>query len=341
MPPAARRSRNAVDDEEEEQRPRQRQRRAEPESEDDAEEEEQYDDDDDGNEKAESADGQLIKKLVRYALACDFNRTAIRRDGIKEKVLGDQGRAFKRVFDGAQQTLRTIFGMQMVELPVRDKVTKEEKRKAAKSQSKNTNSNAYVLVSILPDAYKTSKIIAPSKNLSDEDESAYVAFYTMIISLIRVNGGELSDPKLKRYLRRLNAETNSFHSTKTEDTLAKLQRQGYLVKNIDKDARQHGDEQEATTWFVGPRGKVEVSDEAIAGLVRAVWGEQSAELESRLQNSLNIQERDVPAQNGANDVNGDDSRVGDANGAADNGEGSSRRRSGRRRQAAEEEEDQE
>lgn len=75
----------AVDDEEEEQRPRQRQRRAEPESEDDAEEEEQYDDDDDGNEKAESADGQLIKKLVRYALACDFNRTAIRRDGIKEK----------------------------------------------------------------------------------------------------------------------------------------------------------------------------------------------------------------------------------------------------------------
>lgn len=161
----------------------------------------------------------------------------------------------------------------------------------------------------------------------------------MIISLIRVNGGELSDPKLKRYLRRLNAETNSFHSTKTEDTLAKLQRQGYLVKNIDKEARQHGDEHEATTWFVGPRGKVEVSDEAIAGLVRAVWGEQSAELESRLQSSLNIQERDVPAGNGADGAVGDDSRIGDANGAADNGEGSSTRRSGRRRQAEEEEED--
>ncbi|ROW10281.1 hypothetical protein VMCG_01661 [Cytospora schulzeri] len=335
MPPAARRARHVVDDEEEEQRPRQRQRRDEPDSDDDAEEEEEEDD----NENVESADGQLIKRLVRYAIACDFNRAAIRRDGIKEKVLGDQGRAFRRVFEGAQQTLRTVFGMQMVELPVRDKVTKEEKRKAAKSQSKSTNSNAYVLVSVLPDAYKNSKIIAPSKNLSSEDEAAYVAFYTMIISLIRVNGGELSDPKLKRYLRRLNAETNSFHSTKTEDTLAKLQRQGYLVKNIDKDAKQHGDEQEATTWFVGPRGKVEVSDEAIAGLVRAVWGEQSAELESRLQNSLNIQERDLPAQNGADGADGDDSRVDDANGAADNGEGPSRRRSGRRRQAEEEEGD--
>lgn len=69
-----------ADDEEEEQRPRQRQRHADPDSDDDAEEEEE-----DDNEGVESADGQLIKKLVRYALACDFNRTAIRRDGIKEK----------------------------------------------------------------------------------------------------------------------------------------------------------------------------------------------------------------------------------------------------------------
>lgn len=44
-------------------------------------------------------------------------------------VLGDQGRAFRRIFDGAQITLRTVFGMEMVELPVKDKLTKEEKRK--------------------------------------------------------------------------------------------------------------------------------------------------------------------------------------------------------------------
>lgn len=196
------------------------------------------------------------------------------------------------------------------------------------------NSNAYILVSVLPDAYKTPKIIGPSKIHSDEEEAAYVAFYTMLISLIRINGGELSDPKLKRYLRRLNAETNSYHSTKTEDALAKLQRQGYLVKNVDKDARQHGDEQEATTWLVGPRGKVEVSDEAIAGMVRAVWGQQSEELESRLQNSLIIQARDLAAQEDADGTAGDESRVGDANGA-DNGEGPSRSRSGRRRQVEE------
>lgn len=44
-------------------------------------------------------------------------------------VLGDHSRAFRRVFEGAQKTLRSVFGMEMVELPVRDKLTKEEKRK--------------------------------------------------------------------------------------------------------------------------------------------------------------------------------------------------------------------
>lgn len=51
------------------------------------------------------------------------------RDLTAKTVLGDRSRAFRRVFDGAQKTLRAVFGMEMVELPVRDKLTKEEKRK--------------------------------------------------------------------------------------------------------------------------------------------------------------------------------------------------------------------
>lgn len=198
------------------------------------------------------------------------------------------------------------------------------------------NSNAYILTSVLPGAYRSYKILGPSRIISDDDEAAYVAFYTMVISLVRTNGGELSDAKLKRYLRRLNAETNSFRGTKTEDTLARLQRQGYLVRNIDKEARLHGDERGATTWLVGPRGKVEVSDEAIAAFTRAVWGERSAELEARLRNTLKVPEKEPPAQNGAGAANGDDSRVSEVNGAAVNGEGSSRRSSRRRQVEIEE-----
>lgn len=50
-------------------------------------------DDDEGTELVhEELDGdgdksksQLVKKLVRYALACEFSRQPIRRDGIREK----------------------------------------------------------------------------------------------------------------------------------------------------------------------------------------------------------------------------------------------------------------
>lgn len=70
------------DDDEVEQRPRQRQRRADPESEEEVDEDVE---DEEAPGAAESPDAQLIKKLVRYAMACDFSRTPIRRDGIKEK----------------------------------------------------------------------------------------------------------------------------------------------------------------------------------------------------------------------------------------------------------------
>lgn len=164
----------------------------------------------------------------------------------------------------------------------------------------------------------------------------------MIISLIRINGGELSEAMLKRYLTRLNADTNTFNANKTEDTLAKLQRQGYLVKNVDREAKASGEVENATTWYVGPRGKVEVSDETVAGLIRAVWGAEGQEndLESKLQASLDIRERVEPQQqSGDNDDEEDDSGV-NGNGAEENG-GPSRRRSGRRRRAQEEEEEEE
>lgn len=193
-----------------------------------------------------------------------------------------------------------------------------------------------MLASVLPEPYKSARIIAPSRLISAEDEAAYVGFYTLIISLIRMVGGELSGSNLKRYLRRFNAEVNTYNDTKSEDTLSRLQRQGYLVKTVDKDARQHGDEEQATAWLVGPRGKVEVTDEAIAGLVREVWDTKShddaLELEKKLQASLNIRDR-KPAH-GGDQANDDESRVEEAE-----EDGGPSRRGSRRKQARDEEED--
>lgn len=195
----------------------------------------------------------------------------------------------------------------------------------------SANSNAYMLVSTLPEQYRAAKIIGPSKVQSAEDEAAYTGFYTLIVSIITLNGGELSHPKLKQYLRMLNAETNVHNSNKTDEVLAKLQRQGYIVKMSDKDARQNGEE-DSSTWYVGPRGKKEVPPEAIAGVVRAVYGEDSDELEAKLRASLRIRERVVPADDEDEAAEQDDG----ANGTPVNGAGS-RRRS--RRTAANDDDD--
>lgn len=43
-------------------------------------------------------------------------------------VLGNQGRSFKRIFALAQKQLRSVWGMELRELPVREKMSLQEKR---------------------------------------------------------------------------------------------------------------------------------------------------------------------------------------------------------------------
>lgn len=71
----------------------------------------------------------MMKKLVRLALSCEYSRIPIRRTDISTKVLGETGtRQFKVVFERAQHELRTKFGMQMEELPSREKFTISQRR---------------------------------------------------------------------------------------------------------------------------------------------------------------------------------------------------------------------
>lgn len=72
---------------------------------------------------------------------------------------------------------------------------------------------------------------------------------------------------------------------KTANVLAKMQKQGYIVKTVDRS----GDD-EQIDWRVGPRGKVEIGNMGIEGLVKAVYGENAPEdLQSRIHRSLGIE----------------------------------------------------
>ncbi|KAK4554805.1 hypothetical protein LTR86_007953 [Recurvomyces mirabilis] len=289
-----------------------RKRRAEPANEDDVSAEEspepqtqrrrttqhQEDDEegygDDNSNGTDSNTDQIVKKLVRLALACEYQRRPIRRTDISEKVLGTAGgRRFKDVFAQTQLQLRSVFGMEMVELPAREKITLAQKR-AAKSQSQSkTAPAAYILVSILPLAFHDPQILGPPSIPTAEEESKYISIYTVLVSLITLSGGQLPETKLERYLRRLQMEDNTPITgyAKTELLLKRLEKEGYITKI--KEVVGAGDED--VFWVVGPRGRVEVGDDGVKGLARAVYGQMDEEgeedLERRMGRSLGLNDR--------------------------------------------------
>lgn len=251
---------------------------------------------DDGAAHSDSSVDQMVKKLVRLALACEYQRKPIRRADITEKVLGSTGgRQFKNVFAHAQLQLQTVFGMTLVELPAREKVTLQQRRAAQKTAEKAKTTASWVLVNVLPDPFRHPEILQPPAAPTVEEESKYSAVYTTLISLISLSGGQLPDAKLDRYLRRLQMEDNTplqSHS-KTENLLKRLEKDGYIVRIKEST----GTGEEDVYWTVGSRGKVEVGDEGVRGLVRAVYGDlneaDEEELERKTLRSLGLGERAV------------------------------------------------
>lgn len=106
----------------------------------------------------------------------------------------------------------------------------------------------------------------------------------MVIALIALSGGEITEPKLRRHFRRLNAD-NKLGAEKTEDVLMKMEKSGYLVKRVENIS---ADQDKNVSWLVGPRGKEEIGPEGIAGVVREVFGGSDPELEKKLVGSLGI-----------------------------------------------------
>lgn len=144
-----------------------------------------------------------------------------------------------------------------------------------------------MLQNILPEQYRGLPVMgpgiapAPEHDLPDLD-GAYIGLYSMVISLILLSGGTLSEGKLDRFLKRMNAGDTTPVDT-TEKVLARMAKDGYIVKIKDT---QGGDE--VVDYIVGPRGKIEVGKEGVANFVRTVYGDDVEDLDGRLKRSLGL-----------------------------------------------------
>lgn len=292
----------------------------------------QHDDDDDDEDEAFAGDhgitqssgtDDMAKKLVRLALACEYQRKPIRRQEISEKVLGTNGRSFKEVFGKAQLQLEEVFGMRMVELPAREKVTLQQRRAAQKKDSQAAKAvTTWTLSTTLPNQYRVplhfdeheqqSGFIQPSSAPTPATEAQYTAIYTTLVALILFSGGQLPDAKMERYLRKLHLDdqTPLPEQKKNEQLMKRLEKDGYIYRI--KEATGTGEDD--VYWVVGPRGRVEVGDEGARGLALAVYDdevqtdEQEAELEQKIQRSLGIAENELSAAVNKQKGNGEPKR---------------------------------
>ncbi|KAL4919288.1 MAGE family-domain-containing protein [Aspergillus aurantiobrunneus] len=222
---------------------------------------------DGSNFHAPSSTDVMVKKLVRLALSSEYSRQPIRRVDISNKILGEQGsRQFKSVFGEAQRVLADTFGMQLAELPGKEKVTVQQRRAAQKVERPSSTNKSWILTSTLPSKYRKQDILRPTRGPM---EGAYTGLYTFIIGLILLNGGTLQEQKLDRYLSRVNAESYT-PIDRTDRLLQRLCKEGYLLRSREMDG---GDE--VIEYMVGPRGKVEVGARGVAGLVREVYARQA------------------------------------------------------------------
>ncbi|KAF2746650.1 MAGE-domain-containing protein [Sporormia fimetaria CBS 119925] len=275
MPPHSAKRRAPVHDDDDVSTPTRGRRAPEPYS----------DEDGSGDENSHDTNnlGLMTKALVRYALACEHARVPVKRQDVNQKILGAQARQFKHVFTGANSILLDTFGMELVELPNKEKTTIRQKRAAVASESQSKTSNQWVLRNALPPQFRIPDILAAPHIPTPEDEAAYTGFYTMVIALITLSGGTLSEGRLDRFLKRMNAH-EATPLGRTEEVLKRMAKEGYIVKVKDNVSGE-----EMVDYHVGPRGKVEVDDEAVAGLIRTVYeASEEQDLEQRIARSLNV-----------------------------------------------------
>ena len=176
---------------------------------------------------------------------------------------------------------------------------------AQKTAEKSKTTDAWLLVTTLPARYRHPAILAPSSVPTADEEAKYTAIYTLLISVVMFHGGTLPDMKMERYLRRLGLEDNTpldhrqrEGRQKTEELVKRLSTDNYVYKV--REATGMGEDE--VYWVVGPRGKLEVGDEGVRGLARAVYGEQDEadeeELERRMGKSLGLAEAMAPRKAG-------------------------------------------
>lgn len=220
------------------------------------------------------ADMQLmVRNFVRLALAMEYTRTPIKREEISKRVfVNDHKRCFAAVFDRTQARLRSTLGMELVELPAKDKtrgMTVTQQRKAAHTQATTGShiiskpSKSWILRTLLP--YDLKHI---AQRQHQEQERNYNAVVTIICIIVAMSDDQCClEGRVQSSLERLGW----YPSTPAglfEEVIARMTKQNYIDR-IKDDQSMEG----SFSLAIGPRGKLETlgNRDELLDLVAAIY----------------------------------------------------------------------
>ncbi|RKP27079.1 MAGE homology domain-containing protein [Syncephalis pseudoplumigaleata] len=199
-----------------------------------------------------------VKDFVRLALCAERRRVPLKRSDISEKVLMEHSRAFQLVYERAQMELREVFGMELIELPLRERAHKigVSAARRATTHKEKTSSNTFILRSTLPAELRRASLIDWG------GDTAFYGFVLTVLSLIYVHE------------RRLTEDGHAHPQLQSlDETLHRMVKMGYLDKLVGPDAQ--ADDAAAAEYRWGPRAKVEVGEAELTEFIEHIFGEHA------------------------------------------------------------------
>ncbi|KAG0004836.1 Melanoma-associated antigen F1 [Entomortierella chlamydospora] len=218
---------------------------------------------------------RLVKDVVRLAIFTSHSEQALKREDIKN-VLSDHSKLYDPVFQKAQERLRDIFGMELVELTT----------KGRSGQATEKGAKSYMLRNILPMELLSGGVVNWEAELED------MGLLMVILSLIFVRQGAILESALMSHLRRLSLLEDNSPFGDIQRKLEVLIKKRYLDK-FKLDHMDESGEKAEVEYRWGARARVEVPEENVVKFIQEVFGREAPMgLEASILKAAGIKSKD-------------------------------------------------
>lgn len=256
---------------------------------------------------SEAQQDELTQRFVRYMLCRQARKRPVRRADLSRHLfrnmtnISSKGRVFTGTLSKAQNELRNVFGMEVIEIarPIRRTNTQTHGGFSATTSASQANSTkttkAYILVSALN----------PSTRVEDRPRFAEIGFLTVVACMVLMKPGcRISEEELGRALGRIGVQVKerSGHKQLNEGNVKDLidkefVEQWYLDRELEGNS---------VYYSLGPRLRAELKDEDLLDFVEAIY-QSGSDTTSMLDSTARqeLQQRLLEANRLEDDVSDD------------------------------------